>query len=201
MTRTDRQQYLKTVFLALLGVAAIAASIPFVKSCSPGARERAKSMTEVFVDLKGMEDGEVKRTIWEGKPIIIIKRSSEVVAKLGSINNLLYDPYSNIDVDNLYIQKVQRSIKPEYFVGINISSYCGCSLAYAKKWGGYELPGGVLYDPCHIGTYDVAGRLLANSFMEKTSGPCAESGKMRNMRIPPHQFISETQLKIGDRGE
>lgn len=149
----------------------------------------------VKVNLESIKIGGYKTINWKNKPVIIVRRKTEDVLLLNKMNHKFYDPLSTIDKDPKYILKIQRSIKPEFFIAYNISTYCGCALKYQKQWEHIKLPGGAFDDPCHLGTYDISGRLLKTTFAIKT-GPCAKN-KMSNMKIPPHYFESENILIIG----
>ena len=107
--------------------------------------EKAKANNakgSVKVNVGNLEVGEYKIVSWDKKPILILRRNPGVVAILNGIDSKLYDPYSIIDPDPEFIKNTQRSIIPEYFVGVAISTYCGCRLGYSKRIVDFDLPGG-----------------------------------------------------------
>ena len=89
-----------------------------------------------------------------------------------------------------YAQNGHRSIKPEYLVAVGICSHLGCSPSDKFQPGAQpSLPddwaGGFLC-PCHGSTFDLAGRVFKNK-------PAPD-----NLEVPPHIYLSETRLLIGE---
>ena len=95
-------------------------------------------------------------------------------------------PYPTPD----YAKNPHRSIKEEFFVGVGICSHLGCSPSDKLAPGPQpSLPddwlGGFLC-PCHGSTFDVAGRVFKNK-------PAPD-----NLEVPPHMYLSDTVLLIGE---
>ena len=89
-----------------------------------------------------------------------------------------------------YAQNRHRSIKPEIFVGVGICTHLGCSPSDKFQTGAQpSLPdnwmGGFLC-PCHGSTFDLAGRVFKNK-------PAPD-----NLEVPPHMYLSDTVLLIGE---
>lgn len=83
-----------------------------------------------------------------------------------------------------------RSIKPEVLVVVGICTHLGCSPSDKFQSGAQpSLPddwkGGFLC-PCHGSTFDMAGRVFKNK-------PAPD-----NLQVPPHMYLSETRLLIGE---
>jgi ubiquinol-cytochrome c reductase iron-sulfur subunit len=83
-----------------------------------------------------------------------------------------------------------RSIKPEVLVVVGICTHLGCSPSDKFQPGAQpSLPndwkGGFLC-PCHGSTFDMAGRVFKNK-------PAPD-----NLQVPPHMYLSETKLLIGE---
>ncbi|OYU42320.1 MAG: ubiquinol-cytochrome c reductase iron-sulfur subunit [Burkholderiales bacterium PBB4] len=105
----------------------------------------------------------------------------------------LADPKSLRKADELtpaYARYEGRSIKPEYLVAVGICSHLGCSPSDKFQAGAQpSLPddwqGGFLC-PCHGSTFDMAGRVFKNK-------PAPD-----NLEVPPHLYITETRLLIGE---
>ena len=103
-----------------------------------------------------------------------------------------------MDPEPNYIKQGYRSIKPEYFVAYGYSTHCGCTLVYSGEVDGYstEIPGGVFYDLCQVATYDIAGRVIAES---AEPGPSKLSPpKVAYLLIPPHRSSSDGAIVIGE---
>mgnify|MGYP003340161534 CR=1 FL=1 len=174
------------------GVAATAVAVPFVWSMAPSARARAAG-APVEVDISKIEPGMKATFEWRGKPVWIIRRTPEQLESLNKTENQLADPKSQRNPDALtpaYARNQARSIKPEIFVGVGICTHLGCSPSDKFQTGAQpSLPddwaGGFLC-PCHGSTFDLAGRVFKNK-------PAPD-----NLEVPPHMYLSDTKLLIGE---
>lgn len=174
------------------GVAATATGGAFLTTLAPSERAKAAG-APVEIDVAGMQPGEMKTVEWRGKPVWVVRRSMDQVEELSKLDDQLADPNSERTPDALtpeYARNTYRSIKPEYLVAVGICSHLGCSPT-AKFQAGPQpsLPddwqGGFLC-PCHGSTFDLAGRVFANK-------PAPD-----NMEVPPHMYLSETKILIGE---
>jgi ubiquinol-cytochrome c reductase iron-sulfur subunit len=173
-------------------------AVVFIGSLRPSEKAEANyGRKPIEVKVGSLNVGEYKIVSWDKKPIVILRRNPDIVATLRSIDSELYDPDSTIDPDPEFIQKTQRSISPEYFVGFAISTYCGCGLQYDNEFWDFKLPGGLFYDPCHTGVYDIAGRLLKSTIIKPP--PACKNERMANMKIPPYSVIDDTTIIIGNQ--
>jgi ubiquinol-cytochrome c reductase iron-sulfur subunit len=181
-----------TIACAAGGVGGVATAVPFVSTFQPSERARAAGAA-VEADISALKDGEMMTVEWRGKPVWILRRTPEQVAALKSVDAELADPNSERKPDELtpeYARNTHRSIKPEYLVAVGICSHLGCSPT-AKLQSGAQpsLPdnwhGGFLC-PCHGSTFDMAGRVFKNK-------PAPD-----NLEVPPHMYLSETKLLIGE---
>jgi ubiquinol-cytochrome c reductase iron-sulfur subunit len=104
----------------------------------------------------------------------------------------LLDPRSEQSEQPESSQNEFRSIRPEIFVAVGICTHLGCSPVYRPEVApadlGPEWKGG-FFCPCHGSLFDLAGRVY--------KGVPAPS----NLIIPPHRYVSETRIKIGQDGE
>ncbi len=170
----------------------VAVAVPFISTFQPSERARAAG-APVEVDIASVKPGEKITVEWRGKPVWIIKRTPEQLALLKKNDPLLADPQSQRKVDELtpaYARNEGRSIKPETLVVVGICSHLGCSPSDKFQPGAQpSLPddwtGGFLC-PCHGSTFDMAGRVYKNK-------PAPD-----NLEVPPHRYLSETRLLIGD---
>lgn len=173
-------------------VGGVATAVPFVSTFQPSERARAAG-APVEVDISTLKPGEKVTVEWRGKPVWIIKRTPEQLAALPKIDPLLADPKSERKADELtpkYARNEYRSIKPEILVAVGICSHLGCSPSDKFQAGPQpSLPdtwqGGFLC-PCHGSTFDMAGRVFKNK-------PAPD-----NLEVPPHMYLSENRLLIGD---
>ncbi len=184
-------------FSGLLFIGLTAVAWIFIASTGPSAGVDADldNKGPIEVEIGGLDIGEYTIVEWRDRPVIILRRDPAWVAQLAHINQRLYDPLSSTDPDPAYIRPVQRSIQTEYFVAFNISTFCNCGLVYTDTLPGLQAPGGLFFDPCHTGIYDLAGRLFLRGM--RKPGPACNNERMTNMRIPPHHFKSRDVLVIG----
>ena len=166
-------------------------AVPFVASFAPSERARAAG-APVQVDIGGIKPGEKLTVEWRGKPVWIVRRTAEQIASLKRTSALVADPDSRRTQYPTpeYAKNEHRSIKPEFFVGVGICSHLGCSPSDKFTPGPQpSLPddwaGGFLC-PCHGSTFDLAGRVYKNK-------PAPD-----NLEVPPHMYLSDTVLLIGE---
>ncbi len=176
----------------VVGGAGIA--VPFVSSFQPSERARAAGAA-VEVDISALKPGEKMTVEWRGKPVWIIKRTDEQMAALPTHRDQLADPESLRKAAELtppYARNEHRS-RVEHkniMVAVGICTHLGCSPSDKFTPGPQpSLPetwaGGFLC-ACHGSTFDLAGRVFKNK-------PAPD-----NLEIPPHIYLSETTLLIGE---
>lgn len=191
MSDTRRRKLLVSA-TAMIGGAGIAgASMPFVASMLPS--ERAKAIGAPVEAASGtIEAGQLHTVQWRGKPVWILHRTEEMLAALGDHDVELVDPRSRELQQPPCCRNATRSIKAEYFVVIGICTHLGCVPTYVPQAGAPELgadwPGG-FYCPCHGSKFDLAGRVYKN-----VPAPT-------NLVVPPHHYITDTRLLIGEDTE
>jgi len=186
---SSKRRFLVAMSSAVGGVAAIGAAAPLVMSMLPSARALAAG-APVEVDLSKVEPGMLLTVEWRGKPVWIVNRSTEMLDLLGKHDDKLTDPGSeNTSQQPEYCKNPTRSIKPEFLVAVGICTHLGCSPTYRKEVGpadlGADWPGG-FFCPCHGSRFDLAARVF--------SGSPAPT----NLVIPPHKYLSDTKLLVGE---
>ena len=190
LDKDKRNWIVATAVVGGAGVAAVA--LPFVSTFQPSERAKAAGAA-VEVDISAIKPGEKITVEWRGKPVWIVKRTPEQLASLNKVDALLADPNSKRKQDELtpeYARNENRSIKPETLVVVGICSHLGCSPSDKFQTGAQpSLPddwaGGFLC-PCHGSTFDLAGRVYKNK-------PAPD-----NLEVPPHMYLSDTRLLIGE---
>ena len=172
-------------------VGGLAAAVPFVASFAPSERARAAG-APVQVDISAVKPGERLTVEWRGKPVWIVRRTPEQLAGLKKHDEQLADPNSERKAYPTpeYAKNAYRSRKEEFFVAVGICSHLGCSPVEKFTPGAQpSLPddwaGGFLC-PCHGSTFDLAGRVYKNK-------PAPD-----NLEVPPHAYVSDTVLLIGE---
>ncbi len=176
-----------------IGAAAGAAlAIPLLSSLAPSERARAAG-APVEVDISRLLPGQIMTVEWRGKPVWIVHRTPEMLAALKQAEPHLADPESKRPQQPDYASNAYRSIKPEIMVAVGICTHLGCSPSEKFKPGtdqgmAADWPGG-FFCPCHGSQFDLAGRVFKNM-------PAPT-----NLEIPPHQYLAEARLLIGDDGK
>ena len=170
----------------------VAVAVPFVSSITPSERAKAAGAA-VEADISALKPGERMTVEWRGKPVWIVRRTESQLGELKKLDPQLADPDSKRNPAELtpeYARNGTRSIKPEFLVAVGICSHLGCSPI--EKFGTGAQPslpddwqGGFLC-PCHGSTFDMAGRVYKNK-------PAPD-----NLEVPPHMYLSDTRLLIGE---
>jgi ubiquinol-cytochrome c reductase iron-sulfur subunit len=173
-------------------VGGIAAVVPFVSSFQPSEKAKAAGAA-VEADISALKPGEKMTVEWRGKPVWIMRRTPEQLAALSKNDPELADPNSErkpTEQAPAYARNATRSIKPEYLVVVGICTHLGCSPSDKFQPGAQpSLPNdwqGGFFCPCHGSTFDLAGRVFKNK-------PAPD-----NLEVPPHVYLSDTRLLIGD---
>ena len=177
---------------AVGGVAAVATAVPFVASLTPSERAKAAG-APVEVDVGKLAPGEMMTAEWRGKPVWVLRRTPEMLASLDKTEDRVTDPASEKPQQPDYAKNKHRSINPEYLVAVGICTHLGCSPSEKFKVGaesgmGSDWPGG-FFCPCHGSLFDLAGRVYK-------SMPAPT-----NLEIPPHQYLADTTILVGDDGK
>ena len=169
-----------------------AAVFPFVSSFQPSERAKAAGAA-VEADISGLKPGEKMTVEWRGKPVWIVRRTPEQLAALAALDGQLADPKSERKPDEQapkYARNASRAIKEEYLVVVGICTHLGCSPSDKFTTGAQpSLPNdwqGGFFCPCHGSTFDMAGRVYKNK-------PAPD-----NLEVPPHMYLSDAKLLIGD---
>ena len=92
-------------------------------------------------------------------------------------------------VKNTFLESIRQPIYL-VLVAVGICTHLGCSPSSKFQSGPQaslpdDWPGGFLC-PCHGSTFDLAGRVFKNK-------PAPD-----NLEIPPHMYLSDTKLLIGE---
>ncbi len=127
MADVKRRDFLGMALGGVAGVGAIAALIAMKKTWDPLPSVVSAGFTTV--DVKGMQEGEIRDTQWRGKPVYIMrKKSSDEI--LADRDFQLGDGY--------------------YSIGIQICTHLGC----IPNWKTNE---GLFHCPCHGGQFTSSG--------------------------------------------
>ena len=163
---------------------------PFVLSMSPS--ERAKNAgAPVEYDFSRIQPGQFVKVEWRGKPVVLLKRTPEMMSGLETIKKHLADPDSLASVQPAYAQNNQRAdaAKAELLVMLSVCTHLGCSPVEKLTIGpdpemGEDSQGG-FFCPCHGSKFDLAGRVYKNV------------PAVTNMDVPPYSYNGDV-ITIGE---
>lgn len=191
-----RRDFLYTVATGMGVAGAATAVVPFVRSMQPAADTLAASTTEF--DLSTLNPGELKTIAWRGQPVFVLHRTPELLKQIEGHDQMLKDPQSQAipevqaDWMKTDIQRIDRSIRPEYLVISAVCTHLGCVPTFKptpgqKDWGDSvpaDWPGG-WHCACHGSYYDLSGRVIKGS-------PAPY-----NLFALPYKYIHDSTILIG----
>tara|TARA_R110001583_G_scaffold26571_10_gene95871 strand:+ start:914 stop:1504 length:591 start_codon:yes stop_codon:yes gene_type:complete len=188
---SGRRKFLTLTTGVVGAVGAAAVAVPFVKSWSPSEKAKAAG-APVTVDISKIQPGQLIRVEWRGKPVWVVSRTQKIIDELGTLDSKLRDPASSEAQQPTYATNALRSLKEDLFVAVGICTHLGCSPTYLPDTFSEQVEGveSGFFCPCHGSKFDLAGRVFQN-----VPAPL-------NLVIPPHYYVSETQILIGlDEGD
>ena len=162
-----RRDFLYIATGAAAAVAVGAVAWPLIAQMNPDASTLAMASTEI--DIAAIPEGQSVTVKWRGKPVFVRHRTKKEIEEAAAAKLTdLPDPQA----DSARVQK------PEWLIVIGICTHLGCvPLAHQGAYEGF-------FCPCHGSVYDTSGRIR--------QGPAPA-----NLPLPPYQFVSDTQIKIG----
>ncbi|KKA45273.1 MULTISPECIES: ubiquinol-cytochrome c reductase iron-sulfur subunit [Salinivibrio] len=183
---TGRRRFLTATTSVVGGLGAVAVAVPFIKSWNPSAKAKAAG-APVEVDISKLQDGQMIRVEWRGKPVWIVRRSDAVVEELSSFEDQLRDPGSAQPQQPEYAANQTRSIKPEIFVAVGICTHLGCSPTYLPDSFSEQVSGvkAGFFCPCHGSKFDMAGRVF-----QGVPAPL-------NLVVPPYMYLDDKRVLVG----
>ena len=134
MKENSRRGFMGKAFGAVAGVGAIASLFAMKKSWDPLPSVKAAGFTTL--DMSGYNANELVTEKWRGKPIFVLKYSTEMVATLNE-------------------KQMARTIKvgeDHYMVNLGLCTHLGCIPSYDKDDKTFLCA-------CHGGMYDVTGEV------------------------------------------
>lgn len=159
-----RRRFLTGITAGFGAVGVGVAVVPFVMTMSPS--ERAKNAgAPVQFDFSKVQLGQMVKVEWRGKPVVVLKRTEEMMNGLSIITDQLADPDSNQSSQPTYAKNAARSIKghESLLVMEGVCTHLGCSPVEKLAIGpdpqmGDDSQGG-FFCPCHGSKFDLAGRV------------------------------------------
>jgi ubiquinol-cytochrome c reductase iron-sulfur subunit len=167
-----RRDFIHVASGTMGAVGAACVAWPLIHQMNPAADTLALASTEF--DLSGVEEGMTVTIVWRGKPVFVRHRTAKEIEEAAAVDvNELRDPQADSD----------RTTKPAMLILVGVCTHLGCVPLGQKAtdprgdWGGW-------FCPCHGSHYDTSGRIR--------KGPAPA-----NLQVPPHEYISDTVVRIG----
>jgi len=180
-----RRCFLRRATTVVGGAGLAVASVPFLSYWMPDAATQAAA-EPIKIDIKALKPRDQLTVPWRGMPIWVIYRDQAMMDTLSKLDHVLRDPLSEQDQQPAYCKNIHRSIKPQIFISIGICTHLGCVPTYRPDVASVSPDWlGGFYCPCHGSKYDLAGRVY-----QDVPAPL-------NLKIPRHNYISDTEILIG----
>ena len=180
----NRRHFLTLATATVGAVGAAAVAVPFLSSLKPSARAQALG-APVEVPLGSLEPGEMVRIVWRGRVVYVLRRTEDMLARLGDNLDRLADPDSIEEQQPQYAANAVRSIKPEILVLEGSCTHLGCAPLEDFEVRPSENWAGGFFCPCHGSKFDLAGRVY-----KSVPAPT-------NLRVPPYRFVNDDLILIG----
>lgn len=122
-----------------------------------------KVVKSKVVDMANFQEGVAETMEWEGRPVLVLKRSREMLDVLQAGDDLsLKDAHSRDSKQPQWAESVFRSREPAWFVVIASGTDFGCPVEYLpstdENFAGQLWRGG-FRDTCRGSRYDLSGRV------------------------------------------
>ncbi len=184
----NRRHFLAIATAVTGAVGAGFVAVPFLSSLQPSARAQALG-APVEIPLGSLEPGEMIRVLWRGRLVFVLRRTEDMLGRLGDHDDSLKDPHSeDVGQQPTYAANETRSVKREYLVVEGSCTHLGCAPIEDFEVRPVDGWSGGFFCPCHGSKFDLAGRVL--------TGVPAPS----NLRVPPHRFVRDDLILVGQDG-
>lgn len=130
------------------------------------------------IPVEGLPPGEVVRVLWEGRRVLVLRRTPETMQRLEELEPRLADPGSLHSEQPRAMTTLARSAPGEFFVALDYDPDFGCPLEAVsaadptapRPWlGGFHAV-------CSNSWFDPAGRVYKD---QRT---------IHNLRVPPYRL-------------
>ena len=128
----SKRQFLTSALTVVGTVGSGYLAVPFLAQMQPSVKAMAAG-APVEVDISKIEDGQLIRVAWRGKPVWVLNRQPEVLATLKTLDSELRDPASNESIQPPSSKNAGRSMRPEIFVAVGLCTHLGCSPTFRPE--------------------------------------------------------------------
>lgn len=129
-----------------------------------------KSYRTMRLSVVNQQPGSVEWYNWNGRPVMILRRTAGQLATLDALETELQDPASKRSRQPDYARNQHRSRQPEWFVAIASGTDLSCAIVWLEAedvpFRGQPWQGGFA-DSCRGARYDLAGRVFSGQHAKK----------------------------------
>jgi len=165
-----------------LGMAGIAFVV--ISAISSGTGE-VPTVPSMKVDIASVQPGEVQFETWEGRPVVLYRRTDQDVVNLRTTDDRLLDAASEKSEQPESMQNDFRSESADWFVAIAFGTDMGCAIEHLppseETFQGNAWLGGFA-DTCRKARYDLAGRVYQSQYAS------------RNLVVPQYSIAGDTLI-------
>jgi len=133
--------------------------------------KRESSPDAMPVGVSQLSPGEGLKVNWDGRPILIHRRTQAEIDWLSQPQGGLADAASSRSVQPSWAQNAYRSKTPEWFVGLAVREDKACTIDADKS-----QPEGGFISSCDGVKFDAAGRVFAGQ----------TDASVKNLRVPAY---------------
>lgn len=177
-TSEDRRKRLRLRVMAKLMIYLGAAAVVFIiASAIMSGDGEVPNVPTMRVDISQLESGKVEFLTWEGRPVLVYRRTDADVVNLRTADSRLRDPDSLKSEQPVFAKNDTRSADLELFVAIALGTGQGCTVELMSGmdeiFQGKPWQGGFM-DSCGKDRYDLAGRVYDRQYASE------------NLRVPQY---------------
>jgi len=158
----------------------------FISAIMSGDGE-VPSVPSLRVDISDIQPEQANFLTWEGRPVLIYRRSDADVVNLRTGDSRIKDPESAGSEQPEFARNAMRSRTPDYFVAIALGTGQGCTVEHVpaadEQFQGQAWDGGFM-DSCGKDRFDLAGRVYRGQYAGK------------NLKVPQYA-IDGSMLILG----
>ena len=155
----------------------------------PSDRSDSDARNEMKLRVDDMSPGEVRRIDWQGRQLILLRRTPGMLSALPAARSQLRDPDSTVSRQPPTASNSGRSLYPELFVALGYGTGMGCPLDFVRpeEKVGVEAWSGGFRDRCDGSLFDTAGRVYK------------DQPATINLVVPPYRQAGADHIQLESR--
>ncbi len=173
------------VIAKLMAYVGFAAVVYVIASAIMSGDGKVPNIPTQRVDVSQLQAGNVEFLTWQGRPVLVYRRTDEQVVSLRTADPRLQDSGSNRSDQPEFAKNDTRSADLELFVAIALGTGQGCVVtlvpATPEAFQGEPWQGGFM-DSCDNDRFDSAGRVYENQYASE------------NLRVPQYSIEGTTVI-------